>query len=114
MGGLTWPVLAPDPQLPLRGTCGQRDAAPRVGGGGEVGSEGTVERQRPDGLYAVLRAAYRLEGRVGAVGQEELPGAVAVQVSGAGSVEVAAVRVWERYSPPLAASRSYPFSWSRR
>jgi hypothetical protein len=109
-----WPVLAPDPQLSLRRACGQRNAALRVGSGGEVCGEGVAQRQPPGGLDAALRTTHGFESCVGAVGQEELPGAVAVQVCGAGSVEVAAMRVWERYSPPLAASRSSPFSWSRR
>jgi hypothetical protein len=107
-----WPLLAPDPQLSLRRACGQRDAALRVGSGGEVGGEGVAQRQPPGGLDTALRTTHGFESCVGAVGQEELPGAVAVQVSGAGSVEFAAMRVWERYSPPLAASRSSPFSWS--
>ena len=108
----TWPVLAPDPQLSLRRACGRRDAALRVGSGGEVGGEGVAQRQPPGGLDTALRTTHGFESCVGAVGQEGFPGAVAVQVSGAGSVEFAAMRVWKRYSPPLAASRSSPFSWS--
>jgi hypothetical protein len=79
-----WPLLAPDPQLSLRRACGQRDAALRVGSGGEVGGEGVAQRQPPGGLDTALRTTHGFESCVGAVGQEGLPGAVAVQVSGAG------------------------------
>src|SRR5918998_3650854 len=86
-----WPVLAPDPQLPLRRACGQRNAALRVGDGGEVGGEGAAERQTPGGLNAALCTTHGFEGGVGGVGQQELPRAVPVQVSGACGIEVAAV-----------------------
>src|SRR5918998_2705527 len=86
-----WPVLAPDPQLPLCRACGKRDAAPRVCGGGEVSRESAAARQPPGGLNAALCTTHGFEGGVGGVGQQELPRAVPVQVSGAGGVEVAAV-----------------------
>src|SRR5918997_1219644 len=86
-----WRVLAPDPQLPLRRACGKRDAAPRVCGGGEVSGESAAERQPPGSLNAALCTTHGFEGGVGGVGQQELPRAVPVQVSGACGVEVAAV-----------------------
>src|SRR5918998_2738387 len=86
-----WPVLAPDPQLPLRRACGQRNAALRVGDGGEVSGESAAERHPPGGLHAALCTTHGFESSVGGVGQQELPRAVPVQVSGAGGVEVATV-----------------------
>ena len=64
-----WPVLAPDPQLSLRRACGQRNAALRVGSGGEVGGEGVAQRQPPGGLDAALRTTHGFESCVGASGR---------------------------------------------